>query len=200
MAQGGGALVDAYFATSVLTLAVTAAGFAIASALRPRAEEDDGRVEELLGTALPRSRWLFGHVVLTLVGTVAVVDASGVGLALGYLIVGGDATSPWVLVRATFGYVAPVLVLAAVARALHGWLPWLAWLSWLGLAFAAVVVLFGEVLDLPQWLQDISPFEHVALVPAASFEWAPVLILAGLVGVLSAVGQLGFRRRDIVLT
>lgn len=200
MAQGGGALVDAYFATSVLMLAVAAAGFAIASALRPLAEEDDGRVEELLATGLPRSGWLLGHVLLTVLGTVVVVVASGVGLALGYLIVGGEATSPWELVRATFGYVVPVLVLAALARALHGWLPRLAWVAWLGLAFVAVIVLFGEVLGLPQWLQDLSPFEHLALVPAAPFEWWPVLVLAALALGLSVAGQLGFRRRDVTLT
>ena len=28
---------------------------------------------------------------------------------------------------------------------------------------------FGDLLQLPQWLQDISPFEHLALVPAEDF-------------------------------
>ena len=34
-------------------------------------------------------------------------------------------------------------------------------------------MLFGELLQLPQWLQDLSPFEHLALVPAEDFRWAP---------------------------
>ncbi len=197
MAQGGGDLVDAFFATSVLMLAVTSSGFAIASALRPRSEEDDGRVEALLSTGLPRSRWLAGHVVLTLAGTVAVVVFSGVGMAVGYLMVTGETEPLASYVTATFGYVVPVLVLAAVARLLHGWAPRAAGIAWLLLAYAAVVVLFGEVLSMPQWLQDLSPFEHLALVPSQPFHWAPVLVLGGLALALSAAGQLGFRRRDV---
>ena len=47
---------------AMLMLALIARGFAISSALRPRGEEDAGRVEALLATALPRRAWLAGHV------------------------------------------------------------------------------------------------------------------------------------------
>ena len=197
MAKGGGDLVDAFFATSVLMLAVTASGFSISSALRPRTEEDEGRIEDLLGTALPRRRWLLGHIAMTVLGALVVVVASGVGIAAGYLVVTGDAGPTWTYVQATFGYVAPVLAMASIARALHGWAPRLAWLSWLGLGFASVVVLFGEVFSMPQWLQDVSPFEHLALVPSEPFRWAPVLVIGAVALLLSAAGQLGFARRDV---
>ena len=197
MAKGGGDLVDAFFATSVLMLAVTASGFAISSALRPRAEEDDGRVESLLSTALPRWRWLGGHVLLTVAGSVAVVVLSGVGMALGYLLVTGETDPLADYVVATFGYLAPVLVLASLARLLHGWAPRLAGVAWLLLAFVAVVVLFGEVLSIPQWVQNLSPFEHLALAPSQPFRWAPVLTLGALAAAMSLIGQVGFRRRDL---
>ena len=48
------------------------AGFASSSALRPHGEEDAGRVEALLSTALRRRDWLLGHVLVTVVGTVFV--------------------------------------------------------------------------------------------------------------------------------
>lgn len=197
MAKGGGDLVDAFFATSVLMLAVTASGFAISSALRPRAEEDDGRVESLLGAALPRLRWLAGHMLLTVAGSVAVVVLSGVGIAVGYLLVTGETDPLADYVTATLGYVAPVLVLASVAWLLHGWVPRLAGLAWLVLGFVAVVVLFGEVLSIPQWVQDLSPFEHLALAPSQPFRWTPVLVLGGLALAMSAGGMVGFRRRDV---
>ena len=59
---------DGFYATSIVMLALLAAGFAISSALRPHGEEDGGRLEALLATALPRSRWLLGHVAVTVVG------------------------------------------------------------------------------------------------------------------------------------
>ena len=75
-------------------------------------------------------------------------------------------------------YLAPVLVLSGVARLLYGVAPRAAVA---GLArrcvFCVVVMMFGELLRLPQWLQDVSPFEHLALVPAQDFRWAPFLAL-----------------------
>ena len=56
-------------------LALIACGFAISSALRPRGEEDSGRVEALLATALPRRDWLLGHVAVTVLGALAVLGA-----------------------------------------------------------------------------------------------------------------------------
>jgi ABC-2 type transport system permease protein len=95
------------------------------------------------------------------------------------------------------GYAAPVLVLSGVARALYGVLPRAAALAWLGLALAVVVLLFGELLRLPRWLQDLSPFEHLALVPAEPFRWLPFVVLLVVAAVLSTVGLLGLTRRDL---
>ena len=53
------------------------------------------------------------------------------------------------------------------------------------------------LLRFPQWLQDLSPFEHLALVPAEPFRWTPFLVLAALATLVSLAGQFAFRRRDI---
>ena len=63
-------------------------------------------------------------------------------------------------------YAAPVLVLSALGRLLYGLVPRWTVLAWAPLAFAAVVMLFGDLFGLPQWLQDVSPFEHLPMVPA----------------------------------
>ena len=94
-------------------------------------------------------------------------------------------------------YVAPVLVLSALVRVLFGFLPRFMFLAWLPLVLVSVVMLFGELLKLPQWLQDLSPFEHLPLVPAEPFEWQPFLLVAVVAAALSAAGQLAFARRDI---
>ena len=97
----------------------------------------------------------------------------------------------------TLTYVAPVLVLSGLARLLVGAVPRWASLAWLPLVLASVVMLFGDLLKLPQWFQDLSPFEHLALVPAEGFRWAPFLALAALALALSLAGQVAFARRDI---
>jgi ABC-2 type transport system permease protein len=195
--QSGGDLVDGFYATSILMLALIATGFAISSALRPRGEEDGGRVESLLATAIPRRTWLLGHVVVTLLGVVLVVLCAGLGLGLGYALVTGDSGAIVKYTLGTLGYVAPVLVLSGVARVLYGVAPRATILAWLGTVFCVVVMFFGPLLRLPQWFQDVSPFEHLALVPAQDFSWLPFLVLLAVAALLSAVGQLGFLRRDV---
>lgn len=195
--QGSADLVEGFYATSILILALMSSGYAISQALRARHDEAQGTLEVLLATGLSRSRWLRAQVALTVVGTCVVVLAAGVGLGVGYALTTGDGSAVGTYVLATVPYVAPVLVLSGVARLLHGLRPRLALLAWVGLVFAVVVMLFGRVLRIPAWLQDVSPFRHLALVPAEDFRWAPFLALAVVAALLSVAGQLLFRRRDV---
>jgi ABC-2 type transport system permease protein len=194
--QSGGDIVDAFYATAFYLLAILGVGFAISSALRARSEEVDGHLEALLATGLSRSRWLLAQVAVTVTGTVLVLGAAGLGMGLGYAMVTGDPgrIGPWLVAALT--YVAPVLVLAAVAGLLHGIGPRLGPLAWLALAFCAVVMLFAQVLRFPAWVQDLSPFHHLAMVPAEDFRWWPFAALLLVAAVAGAAGQLAFRRRD----
>jgi ABC-2 type transport system permease protein len=58
--------------------------------------------------------------------------------------------------------------------------------------------MFGQLLDLPQWVSDLSPFQHVPQLPAADFTAVPLLVLTMLAVALTAAGLAGLRRRDLV--
>ncbi|MDQ2623099.1 MAG: ABC transporter permease, partial [Actinomycetota bacterium] len=70
LAGGGGtvgdALLDSYFATLLVILAIFGAGFTIGSVLRPHSEESRGRAELLLASPLGRVRWAAGHIAIGL--------------------------------------------------------------------------------------------------------------------------------------
>lgn len=87
--------------------------------------------------------------------------------------------------------------MSGLARLLYGLRPRLALLAWVGLVFSVVVMLFGQVLQIPEGMQDVSPFRHLALVPAEDFRWSPFVWLALVAALLSGAGQLLFRRRDV---
>ncbi len=195
--RGGADLVKGFYATAILMLALLSCGYAISSAMRPRHEEASGLLEVLLATGLSRTRWLAVQVLLTVSGTCLVVVSSGLGLGMGYTLAADDPTTGATYLLATVPYVAPVLVLSAIARLLYGLAPRLTSLAWAGLVFAFVVMLFGGVFRMPQWLQDLSPFHHLAATPAEDFRWQPFGALALLAAMTSAVGQVLFRRRDL---
>jgi ABC-2 type transport system permease protein len=195
--QGGGSLVDGFYAVAIAVIALVGAGFTVSSALRPHSEEESGRVEVLLATGLTRRRWLLAQVVVTIAGTLLVLAGGGLGLGVGFGLVTGDGGRIGPFLLDTVGYVAPSLVLAGLARLLYGVLPRWAYLAWAGLGLGVLMVFFGPLLRLPGWLQGLSPYHHLALVPAEPFRWLPFVALLLVAGALTAVGLVGFGRRDL---
>lgn len=194
----GGSLVDSFYATAALMLALIGAGFAISSVQRLRGEEAAGFAEILLATALPRWRWAVAHLGVTLAGTVAVVLAGGLGMGIGFGLVTGDGSAVLRLAGATLPYAVPVLLLAALSWLAYGIRSRWAAVGWLGLGFCFVVMMFGELLQLPAWLMDVSPFRHLAQLPAEDFQIVPVVVLVAITAALAALGMWALRRRDVV--
>jgi len=60
-----------------------------------------------------------------------------------------------------------------------------------------VVGQLGELLGLPQWVRDLSPFTHLPQVPLDPFALGPVLALTAVAAALFAVAYVGFGRRDV---
>jgi ABC-2 type transport system permease protein len=190
-------LVDGFYATAIVMLALMTCGFAISSTTRPRSEEDAGHAEVLLATGLSRRAWLAGHVLITVLGSLVVLALAGFGMGLGYAMSTGDNAAILRIGLPSLAYVAPVLVLSAIARLLYGLSPRLLVAAWAPLVFAVVVLMFGEAMRFPEWLRDISPFQHLALAPAEDFRLVPVVGVGLVAAAISAAGQMAFRRRDI---
>jgi ABC-2 type transport system permease protein len=90
-----------------------------------------------------------------------------------------------------------VWVVMAVAVLLYGALPRFTGLAWAALIVFLLLGEFGDLLDLPQWLVDLSPFTHLPALPGGTFEWAPLVALTVVAAALGAVGVAALRRRDI---
>ncbi|MCW2632874.1 MAG: putative exporter of polyketide antibiotics-like protein, partial [Pseudonocardia sp.] len=195
---GGVDVVEAYLSQSLTAIALLSGGYVVQAVLRIRQEETALRAEPVLATAVSRIRWAGGHLVWVVVG--AVVLLAGAGGAAGLLHglrtgdVGGQLSR---LVAVAVSQVPAVLVLAGVAVALTGLWPRRVALSWAAFGACVVLVEFGELLQLPGWVLDISPFRHTPQLPAVSPQAGPLLALLAVVLVLGAVGLVGLRRRDI---
>jgi ABC-2 type transport system permease protein len=196
IAQGGGNLTDAFFSTSLLMLALIAGGFAISSTLRLRSEETSGRAEPLLATGLGRTRWVTSYVGVALGGSAALMAAAGLGMGLTYGIAVSDLGQVGRLVGAAVGFVPALWLLVGVTLVLFGLAPRATTAAWGVLVACFVTGLFGELLDLPSWVVDLSPFQHVPKMPSDGFALTPILALTGVAAALIVVGVVGFRRRD----
>lgn len=189
-------LVDSFLGTMTLMLALTACGFALQSAMRVRTEEAAGRGELVLSTRVSRTRWLGANLAVTVLGTALVLGAAGFGTGLAHGLQVGDLGQVPRMVGASLVQAPAVLLLASIAVLLFGALPRALPAAWAPLALASVVGIFAELLQVPSWLSRLSPFEHLALVPAEPLEVLPVVVVSVAALACAVVGLGGFTRRD----
>ena len=69
--------------------------------------------------------------------------------------------------------------------------------AWAALVVALLLGQLGELLQLPRWVMDVSPFTHVPQVPVAELSWPPLIALTLVAAALMAAGVAGFTRRDV---
>ena len=196
-ASSGSALIDGFYGSAVLMLAIIASGFAVNLALRARGEETGHRCEPLLAAGLPRPAYLASHVVLALTAPVVGVVAGAGTAGLIYATVSDGANRGAQLAGAGLAYAPAMWVVVGIAVVLVGATPRFASLAWVVVAFVAIIMFFGPLLKFPQWLLDISPFTHIALVPLDDVRWTPLIVLTAIAAALIAAGTAAFLRRDI---
>lgn len=195
---GGASITDAFFGTVFTIVALVAAGFTISGVLRLRTEESALRAEPLLTTGTSRARWVSSWVTVTLAGSIIVLAAGGLGAGASYALVSGDADQVLGLTGAALAYVPATAVLGGAALLLFGWLPRGTGAAWGLLAVCFVIGWLGEVLSLPDWVLDLSPFTWTPRIPLDDPSALPLLTIALVAAALAAAGLTGFRRRDLV--
>lgn len=195
-------IVDAYLTSIAEMAGMAVAVYVVQTLLRMRAEEAEGPLESLLASAVSRPRWAVSHVLNAATGAVGLllVFAVSSGLTAGQVL--GDTparlrtTTEAVLVQ-----LPAILVIGAGVIAVTGLLPRRAGpVSWSGLLASLLLgPMFAPNMDLPQWVQDISPFTHTPKAPADGITAAPVVTLLVVSVALAAAGIMSFRRRNLVL-
>lgn len=182
-----------YFLFFVLAISL----FACAQIVAARHEEAGQQLETLLALPVGRRHWLTGRLALALGGSIVLALCAGVlawagarsqgaAVSLPRMLEAGANCLPATLLFGSLG----ALAFAAVPRATSG-------IAYGLVSVAFVWQLFGSVLGAPAWLLGLSPFHHVALVPAQSFKGlaAAIMLALAAAGVLAALALFG--RRDL---
>lgn len=198
---GDAGLVELYFTFLMGFLGIAVAAYTVQALLRMRTEEAAGQLEPLLATAVGRGTWLGSHILVAALGTVAVLAATGASGAVAYWLAVGDLGTGLGMLWAALAQAPAVLALGGLVIAAFGLLPRAALpISWAALGVSLVMGQLGGLLELPQPVLNLSPFTHVAPVPAEPFALGPAAIQLAAAALLAGLGLLGFRRRDLAIT
>ncbi len=182
-----------YFLFFVLIIAL----FACSQIAAARHEEAEQRLETLLALPVDRRGWLAGRLALAGAGAGALALAAGVlawaaaasqnaGLSLARMLETGVNCLPAVLLFLALGALGFALLPRAAAGIAYG-----------AVALAFVWELFGSLLGAPAWTLELSPFHHVALVPAQPLKGADALVMLAIAAATALAAIWAFARRDL---
>jgi ABC-2 type transport system permease protein len=196
---GQAAIVNAYLAALMLLAGLGAAGYAVMTVLRLRAEETGNLADPVLAGSVGRARWGLSHVAVAVAGAVLLLAVAGGATGLGYGIrAGGTGTEIARMLGAGLAQLPAALVIAAIALAAFGLAPGAGGaIGWTALGLAVALNLFGPAVQLSHWVLDASPFTHAPRLPGGAVSATPLLWLSGLAIALGALGLAALRRRDV---
>jgi ABC-2 type transport system permease protein len=193
-------LTNAYLAAIFGIVGIIAAAYGIQAASRLRGEEAAQRAEPLLATGTSRAAFLGSHTLLALLGSSAVLVVAGLATGVAYAARVSDAGPIGNLLVAALAHAPAAWVLTGTAVAAYGLVPRFAAAGWTALVVFVLLGEVGPVLNLKQWLMNISPFAHSPKLPGNGLSAMPLVVLAAVAAALLAAGFIGFRRRDIPTT
>lgn len=199
LVPGNVGMVD-LFTTAMLGIAgILASAAGIQAVLRLRSEEAEGRAELLLAVPASRLRWLGGSLAVAALTTTAVAAAAGASAAAALTWSQAGGSAPGEVFAAALAHVPAALVFPALTVLVFALAPrWNIPVGWGALAVALVLGQFGELLGLPLWLQDLSPFRHSSAMPVEDFDAGGALLMAAVAITASAAALRLVRERDLV--
>jgi ABC-2 type transport system permease protein len=192
---GEGVFRDALLGAVISVMALVVTCFAIAVVGHGGSDEHDGRTEQVLATATSRARAFLATLVAGVVGATWLLLVAGVSLALG---VGNDTDLSFGrLVGSALAQGPAVWTVCALAVLCFALRSQWAVLGWGVVVLCATLGQIGELLGLPGWVLDLSPYSHAPRMPLDDFAPGPAAALSALAAGLLAGSWLRYRSRDI---
>jgi ABC-2 type transport system permease protein len=189
--------VEGYVASLFSLLAVPVGAFAAGRIAAAANDEAGGRLALLFSLPVARTRWAVVEAGTVALGCVVVAAVAGLAAWAGTTWVGAGLG----LMDALWGAVTVVpvaLLCLGAALAALGWVP--SAVLALGVLPAAggyLLLVFADSFRWPEWVRDLSPFAHVASVPAEPVDVGGALGMLAVAVALAVLGLTGYARRDL---
>lgn len=190
-------LVGPVVSTLLLIMALIAVIPILTTAYKLHSEERKGRLDQILGLPVKRTRLYGGYAVLILLTAVGIQLLAALGFWCVALSVMTDPVHASVVFTVAFNDAAALVFFGGLGLLLVGWAKNYTWIGWAYLVASFLVVYMGGLVNIPRWAQRLTPFGLLNRWPTEPFNWWAwaALVVGG--ALLTVVGAVGFRRRDI---
>jgi ABC-2 type transport system permease protein len=191
------ASVQGYAASLFALLAVPVGAYAAGRIAALAHDEMASRLTLLFSRPVGRVRWASWEAGVVAVGTVVVAAVAGIATWAGATWVGAGLGLGEAL-RGALSVVPVALLCLGAALLALGWVP--SAVLAIGVLPAVggyLLLIFAQSFRWPAWVAGLSPFRHLAAVPAESVNVPGAVGMLLVAVVLGVVGIAGYARRDL---
>lgn len=190
-------LTEQFMSVLMVILAIAGTIPVLNAVFRLKGEEKKGRMDAIYAAAVSRKVIFFSYICIG--GGVSILSMllSALGLYFAQASVMTDPIGFGTILQAALAYVPALLFMLGVGALLVGALPKWTGIGWLYLVYCFVVDYMGGLLQLPDWMKELTIYSHVPALPVEPLQWGPLLITLLLAAGICLAGYLFYRRRDI---
>ncbi|EIM08524.1 ABC transporter polyketide tetronasin permease [Planococcus antarcticus DSM 14505] len=193
----GFSLTEQFIPVLMAVMAILGTIPVLLAVLKLKTEEKNDRLEHILSRAVSRNQLMGGYLAMAILTGFAMLSLAALGLGL----VGNAMTEEKLPLGMFYGaglaYLPAMLFIIGVAVLLIGWAPNLTSTVWLYLVFSFVVIYLGGLFQFPDWMGKLTPYGYVSEIPIEGMNYLNAAMLTLAAVILTAIGMLGFNRRDI---
>jgi ABC-2 type transport system permease protein len=188
---------DGYVAVLFGLLAIPVGAFAAVRVGADAADEVDRRLTMLFALPVSRARWAGIEAGVLTVSCAVVAVAAGLAAFAGTSLAGAGL-GLWAAVAGVLNVVPVALLCLGAALFALGWAPRaVVALGVLPAAGGFLLLVLADSFGWPAWIRSLSPFAHVAGVPARPPDWAGMAGILAVAVVLAVAGAAAYARRDL---
>lgn len=198
LAAGEGlSISEQFLPTLMVVMAVIATAPPVLAINKLIGEEKKGRIEHLLGRAVSRTKVMGSYLFVSILNGFVMLSLAAIGLWSAATAVMEEPFEFGMVYGMAIAYYPAILIMISVAVFLIGYLPRLTSLVWLYVLFSFIVLYFGGLFQLDDWITNLSPFGHIPQVPVEDMTWVPIIILVVIAAIVTVLGFIGYNKRDI---
>ncbi|MGP5092817.1 ABC transporter permease [Staphylococcus equorum] len=158
---------------------------------------DKGYAMLVLANPLSRIKYLLSFLIISVVNAVVMIFVAGLGLYVGQFYSMDTPLDFDMVIQSAIVYIPAILSFVGIGTVVIGWGIKLTTLVYAYLAYTFLVNYLGTLLNVKDWMKDITPFEHIPSLPIDDFTSGPMITLLLIFIILCVIGAFGFNRKDI---
>jgi len=165
-------------------------------AVKIRSEEKKGRLEQIYSKKISRKKILFNYIILSLISSILFQTLYAIGLwGTAYTVMEEPLLFTTVL-KAALYYLPAIWVMISIAILLIAYLPKYTNFIWGFLGFSFFTVYMGKLVNIPNWILKLVPYNNIPQIPVEDSNIIPLIIMTFIAFTTMIIGINAYNKRD----